>query len=280
MGLNLPKKRKEGTVSKKTLQNGLFSLLTPKNKIVYNEFINSLPDNIKLLWYPSAGEDFRDLLFTHEKYEHKMEQMPDLYIHSDYYPWEQSKFLDNRIVYKDGKTEINVVEISELTFNKKDISFELDKRVVDFPEGSKASGKVCLLKLTFKSDVLGVFEKYVLYFFFENTNFLKEIIFKNNLKISHLVTIRDGAGLGGGGRVNMKFLEFYLGLFETQYLLTDNFGRERAGFELIRDDNELVENYNLPENKPVILIGIKDLHWSGYGNFLNTDAIIIKVERY
>lgn len=83
-----------------------------------DQFKASLPLQTKLLWYPSAGCDFRDLLrFTikHEQVNVGVQELPDLFVHTDYIPpftnYEPGWIID------DGRTHITLENTAKLTWN-------------------------------------------------------------------------------------------------------------------------------------------------------------------
>jgi hypothetical protein len=93
----------------------LFKLLRPadpkeKNLQDWEDFLNTVDENI--LWYPSAWDDFNDLLY---KYSELGPTAPSLFIHTDYFPGEnlydfiliensQMQRDQDRPIFKNNKT--------------------------------------------------------------------------------------------------------------------------------------------------------------------------------
>lgn len=258
----------------------------PAGRPHYAEFLEKLTARGRdphLLWYPSSGTDFRDLLHLQPdrfsggraKEGCVFDTHPDVFIHTDYCPGGGGSFLETPLVFDGRATRITARRITPLV--APGLHFKVHPALVEFPLRSDATGRIVLLDLAVESNVLGKFDATILYLFVENTSFFLEAVVKHRLAVSHLVNIRDGSGLGGGGNVNFKFLWYFLGLMRSQYLITDNMGREMVHFDLaLRKYPELRTVFADPANKPTILRGIKALPWSNYGTFRG-DAHIYQV---
>ena len=72
-----------------------------------------------------------------------------------------------------------------------------DPNYVDIPEAASPTPLIFLLDVKLTSNTMGTIRKPVLYFMFENINFLDQILLKNKIRISHLVKVREGCGFGG-----------------------------------------------------------------------------------
>lgn len=86
----------------------------------FRKWLDGFKGEPRVAWYPSAGEDFRDLLYLTQKYSEinpasKPEPpQPDIFLHTDYFPNSSSTFLDNRIIHSENRTTITVKSIEEL----------------------------------------------------------------------------------------------------------------------------------------------------------------------
>jgi len=113
-----------------------------------NELFDSVGDNSKILWYPSAGNDYRDIL---ELSEVKIDEKnirgninivtdygipaPYLFIHTDY---------DTRMVtlkkdelFNDDKTKVIAKEIYALSIAPSvELKYEINKNFVVFPKAA------------------------------------------------------------------------------------------------------------------------------------------------
>ena len=99
----------------------------------------------RICYYPSAGRDYSDILYvrpenfqtgTKNKYE-----LPDLYLHTDYYPWENKlTFQPGQILHDapDGKITVKTVEELET------LDMWLSS-LVDFPQETAEYGNCFLM---------------------------------------------------------------------------------------------------------------------------------------
>jgi hypothetical protein len=219
-------------------------ILSGKNKQAQNrieEHSNSLGDNPNILWYPSAGIDFRDILELSPKRarDHRVTELPDLFIHTDYKPcWGVDWLNSGGIVYDDNRTSVRIKNIFELQLIKK-FQYSINPEFVDFPNDAPIEPTIYLLDILVTSNILGMVRQTVIYFLFENINFLDEIILKNNIPITFLVKVREGCGFGGN-RKSISLAYAFLSALKTKYILIDQ--EEHTDFQLI---NQLKNKHNL-----------------------------------
>lgn len=238
-------------------------ILSGKNKqaqIRLEALSNSLGDNPNILWYPSAGRDFRDILQLSPTRAqlHKVSELPDLFIHTDYKPcWGHNWLKLGEVVYNDDKTSVRIENIFELQLIKK-IQYSINPAFVSFPDDAPVEPTIYLLDILVTSNILGEIRQTVIYFLFENINFLDEVILKNNIPISFLVKVREGCGFGGN-RKSISVVYAFLSVLKTKYILIDT--EEHTDFEII---NQLKKKHNLSpleyELKKTGLIN----SWSGF----------------
>jgi len=179
----------------------LYHLNGNKNGIL-KEYLDSIKEPLNIAWYPSAGEDFRPMLYLSHKYSEINPApipetiFPNFFIYSDYFPWSTSTFLDTPIIYKDRNTKVEVLKIEELPR----LDLPLDSDIVYFPEGSVATGRVLFLKIKITSKQLHELQYPLIYAFVENEPFCSKILLPMNCSISHIIHVRYGDGCGGGGK--------------------------------------------------------------------------------
>lgn len=119
----------------------------------FRKYLDSLEGEPRIAWYPSAGEDMRDLLYLSRAYKlqnpasQKEPEPPTFFLHTDYFPWSTSTFLDTPIVHTDERTTITVKSIEELPR----LELPLDSRLVDSPRGRRVTGKVAFMELDVQS---------------------------------------------------------------------------------------------------------------------------------
>ena len=93
-------------------------LLTPKEKEnkhhqeLWNKFLNTVDENIS--WYPSAGEDFRDIIRINNS--DKIKEKPSVYIHTDYDNTTALKLIDEMGI-KGKRYKVTVNNFIELSLN-------------------------------------------------------------------------------------------------------------------------------------------------------------------
>ena len=166
----------------------------------FKKFLDNFEGEPRIAWYPSAGEDFRSLLFLHPSYSKINPSIeieppaPDLFLFTDYFPWNNSRFLDSRFIYSDDRTMVIVESMEELPV----LNLPLHKEIVGFPKGL-ATDRIVFLKIKIDSVKLGIIYYPVLYAFAENEAFFCDKLMPCNATISHIIHVRYGGGCGGGG---------------------------------------------------------------------------------
>lgn len=207
--------------------------LNGNNQGALHKWLSAFNGEPRIAWYPSAGDDFRDLLYLNPKFSELKPattaepETPDLFLHTDYFPWPTSTFLDSRTIHLDSRTNVVVRSIEELP--KCDIP--LDKGIVDFPQGSNATGRVLFLDVQVSSDLLGTYSVPVIYAFVENGAFCAQRILPNNGIISHIVHVRYGGGCGGGGKASGIWLLNVLRSLGCECLVSDGHYHRQSGDE-------------------------------------------------
>ena len=191
-------------MSRKLLQelNGL-------NRGAFRQFLDNFEGEPHIAWYPSAGGDFRDLLylspaFSRMKPATKPEPPPpDIFLHSDYNPcWFGSRVRDQSVVYEDGRTKVSVSTVEDLPR----LELPLDPEIICFPERSRAVGRVLFLDIEVWSNALGSLRAPVVYVCSENEAFCAKKMLPCGARISHVIHVIYGGGCGGGGRASGVWL--------------------------------------------------------------------------
>ena len=118
---------------------------------------------------------------------------PDIFLFTDYFPWQNSSFLDSRRIYSDGRTYIEAEHIEELP----ELDNSLDSDILDFPEGSVCTNRVLFITVKIHSDRLGEYKFPLIYAFTENESFCAEKLLPNQSIMSHIIHVRYGGCMGG-----------------------------------------------------------------------------------
>ncbi|MEO0022296.1 MAG: hypothetical protein ABIJ93_00340 [candidate division WOR-3 bacterium] len=222
----------------------MWNILEPadeKGKELFNKVVESVKNNPRILWYPSAGNDYRDILelsdisgnITDENqirgnvniaydYDIKKEELPNLFIHNDYN--RRVVKLKKGVVFDDGKTRVRINGLCRLKIKENvDINYCVDERYAVAPEEYAYKKPVIyLLDVELLSDELGKINKPVIYFMFENINFLQEVLLKHRITVSYIVKVNDGYHSHGGNRISMSVAYPFLSVLNTKYLIADN----------------------------------------------------------
>jgi len=214
-------------------------------------FFSSISEE-RILWYPSAGCDYRDVMeVTEDRLAlHQIPEQPNIICHTDYHPdWTKliRKNTDQPLLMrKDARTTINIIEQHPLVLTV-GTEYFIDNQPT-----------VYLLKLKIDSDTLGVTYAYVFYFMLENYLFLEELILKQQLAITHFVKVRQGCGCGGCRKCISVFYSL-LANIGVKYLLVDAEVHYcfKTHHKLALRNNISHQNYQLQR------IGIP-LRWSDY----------------
>ncbi len=248
-------------MSKKLLIN-----LNGNNNGQLKKFLNTLGVEPRIAWYPSAGEDFRALLYLHTSYSklHPSSQQeplpPDLFLFTDYFPWRNSTFLDTEIIYADDRTTVSLESIEELP----GLNLELHEKIVDFSNGSEITDKALFLKIRIYSERLGSITYPVLYAFAENEEFYCKKLIPNNATISHIIHIRYGGGCCGGGNASGVWLVNVLHKLNCQIFITDNHYHWQSGDYKALELCEDIPKESNAQLTPIRTIPSKS--WSGHGD--------------
>ena len=230
------------------------------------KFLDDFDGEPRIAWYPSAGEDFRALLYLHPNFSNSHPasghepQAPDLFLFTDYFPWQNSSFLDNTIIYSDDRKSIFIESIEELPRLK----LPLHNEIVDFPLGSSATDRAVFLKIRIESDKLGSITYPVLYAFAENETFYCKKIIPNKATISHIIHVRYGGSGGGGGSASGVWLLNVLGMLNCELFITDGHHHWQSG-----DDKALELCADIPKENLSQLTPIRTIlsdGWSRHGD--------------
>lgn len=204
-----------------------------KSQSRFNELLDAIPENPNILWYPSSGNDFRDLLEFGPGGLNSpgLKELPHLFIHTDYF--KEWLFLGkDQTEFEEQGLRITVRRKFELRFSLPIVGYYVNPNYVDFPNEALKKPIIYLLDLTIECENFNPINQSVLYFMFENINFLDVVLFKFKIPISHLVKVREGCGFGGG-RKSISLAYAFLSTLNTQYLIADR--EEHTDFELIEE---------------------------------------------
>jgi len=219
---------------------------------------NKLKTDYTTCWYPCSADDFA-VIHAIER----SEWLPDLFVYTDYLrnEFNLEEGAERRYEYTNSK----ILSKSELKITP-NYKYHVDKTFIDLPDLISEEPIILLLEVGLWHNDSGAFlgNKDVIYFNFENINFLDEILLKQKIKIDFMIKTNEGMAWGGGRRS----IKGSYGLFSelgVDYLLTDKHG-EHGDVKLY---NEMVEKHQLSP-KAFKLKGIHNrAHLRGRGTCYN-----------
>ena len=183
-------------------------------------------------WYPSAGSDYRVLLFLSDWYYKKNavpmdegQALPDLFVMTDYmgfriFDGEQSIFGEAyehikdgycepgaclvRVIYKNSATVIIVKRFEKLC----DLSLNYDTRLEckEKPEVYNSAFLMDVEVISRLHDETNMYETSVLYIAAENQLFAEKVVIPNGIKMEYLVIVNYGNGFGGGNGIGWEWM--------------------------------------------------------------------------
>lgn len=231
----------------------------------FKKYLDNFEGEPRIAWYPSAGEDFRPLLFLHPGYSkinpstETEPQAPDLFLFTDYFPWNYSQFLDSIFIYSDDRTMVIVEFMEELPI----LNLPLHEEIVGLNKGA-ATDRIVFLKIKVDSVRMGIIYYPVLYAFAENEAFFCDKLIPTNATIAHIIHVRYGGGCGGGGRASGVWLLNVLEKLNCELFITDGHYCWQSG-----DLEVLKLCADIPKESTTKLTSIKQIpskSWSGHGD--------------
>jgi hypothetical protein len=232
------------------------------------KFLDDLKGEPRIAWYPSSGEDFRALLYLHPLFStyqpitQSEPKAPDIFLFTDYYPWTYSTFLDNKLIYCDLRTSVNIEHIEELPI----LNLPLHNELIVFPEGSIVTDRAFFMQISIDSYQLGQIKFPVIYAFAENEAFYCHKLVPFKSLISHIIHIRYGGGLGGGGKASGAWLINVLKQLNCELFITDGQHHWQDG-----DNFALDICSSIPRDVDVKFTPIRVIHGRGWSD--NGDVI-------
>lgn len=189
-----------------------------------------------LIWYPSSGVDFRDVA---EFYKFGVSISTTLFIHTDYSInsrilkpkstisiTAEGAIIDNGLIQEALKQPIYqliIENIYPLYLADDSIRYEVNPLYAENPHLADKNPTIQLLDISFVINDIKETAS-VLYFGFENINFLEQVLIRHSISIDCLVKVREGCGFGG----NKKSITLAYGMLSalgTTTLCVDDEGK-------------------------------------------------------
>ena len=201
-----------------------------------------------ICWYPSAGEDFKPLLFISDWYYKKnnvpMDEdqvLPDLFIFTDYagfhsrdnelrdygdaYEQIQNSFCKPgscfiHVSYKNSSTDITVKSFEKL----RDLHLPFDTSLASCEKGPDYNSAF-LMKVEVRSrinETVNTYETSIMYVAALNEIFAERVLVPNRIKTEYLIIIRYGTGFGGGNGKGFAWILSDYKELGIKYLVTSH----------------------------------------------------------
>lgn len=240
----------------------LLYCLNGENRGALYDWLQRQSAEPRIAWYPSAGGDYRDLLYLSKQYaiKHparvKEPAAPTFFLHTDYRSFWDETISSGTKVYEDQRTTVEVRTFEELT--RCEIAPACG--IVEVRKGDLYAGRVIFMEIEVRSRALGLVNAPVLYAFCENEGFCAKILLPLRAKISHIVQVRYGAGMGSGGWAAGIWLWNVMKRLGCEVYVGDGDRRRESG-DLIA--YECYPDLRGPERQ-VLDVEIRRLHTKGW----------------
>ena len=145
----------------------------------------------ELAWYPSAGNDYRDVLETSKARLafHGFEQAPDVLIHTD--PTTDClNVCAPHVLHQDLRTTVTVTSVERIVIPQP------DQQEDDCHKQGARGAVITLLDVTAWSDVLGLVNATVVHVPRSNYEFFNEFVVQGGIRFHTLIKVRLGCGFG------------------------------------------------------------------------------------
>jgi hypothetical protein len=231
------------------------------------ELFNELGNRHNVVWYPSSGHDFRDIHEIQSLQAHLGQRgQKNLFIHTDYYSSIMNEVHPGAVLRggfdqntaPGGGYGVHVVGVYELAFkNPRRVDYHINPNYASIWREHPENGRIYLVDIFNPHDPLNPIP--VIFFLYENINFLDQVLLQHKIRISHFVKVREGTGLGGCGK-SLLFIYSFLSVLGIKYLLVDN--------QPYDDDIPEVITPHLVNNPQLKMVDRVNRHyqigWSGY----------------
>lgn len=246
----------------------------------FKAFLDGIRGEPRVAWYPSAGYDLRDLMYLHPDFprvykrarklvipERAGENMigdppaPDLFLHTDYGQG-HGAIPGKEVLFEDPPyTRMRVVHREQLST----LTLPDDEEILAFPRHQRFPREVFFLLVEVQSDLLGTFQQPLIYADVENESFIAREILPAQVRFSHVIHIRYGGGLGGGGHASGGWIRPLLPDLGCEVFITDDHENPQIGDQAAL---KLYPNLN-GSGRPVKLEEFRllpEANWSMHGH--------------
>lgn len=209
--------------------------------------LKELRKHKSICWYPSAGSDFRPLLYLSKSFYEKHEELsaenavlPDLFImtdcqalgyqnysnytachHQEIDKMQNGLLKRGGVLFEDSSTRLTVKTISQFSIS----DIEPQEELIDSEKIASCYGQGYYMTLQIDSHgnptkALGTWEVDIIYLYAENTAFAKKILLQNQISIDYIVRVRYGGGFGGSNGTFGLWLYYLAGPLNVKYYVS------------------------------------------------------------
>lgn len=206
----------------------------------------------RTLWYPSAGDDFRDLVFCSGEYP-GVEVAPEQFLHTDCCP--RFDMDSPGRVYEDAHTAVT------LRFEREFDRLSAPRREFAHWDGAD-SGRIVLYRAEIVSDRFGRIERPLIYAACENEWFAAEFLAPNRIAVDTVCHVRYGNGFGGAAASGAWLLRA-LKVLRTRHFISD------PSLGMQDSDEAVLRRYPQLAGVPARLVPGKTIpgkYWSKHGD--------------
>ncbi len=170
----------------------------------------------RVAWYPSAGTDFRPLLYLHPDFQSQCNvPNPDVYLFSDCSDDASEKLLNNGVLFEDSRTRLTALSVELIGV----LNLSVRPELVHFSNPHPRRNHVYKINVQIESTKLRPSTATVYYAFCENTA-LANYLIQHRMRVSHLIRVRYGDSFGGSAASGVWFMNATEAL-RTEFLISD-----------------------------------------------------------
>jgi len=196
--------------------------ITAEAQAALDRLLPDSPEEEHLLWYPSAGDDYRDVVEMSGARctDHGFVETPTVFCHTDYDA--RQLRLDRDLLHSDYDAHVRLNERHSVAL-KPDahVDYWVNPDFATFASEAPPDPTIYLLDLEVTSTRSPSCRRPLLYFVFENHNFLEEVVLRRGLAITHFVKVREGCGFGGC-KLSISVFYSLLATLGTRFLFVDD----------------------------------------------------------
>lgn len=216
-----------------------------------------------VVWYPSAGDDYRDLMELTEARRrlHGLRRLPHLFIHTDVLTgWHRSG--PSAVLYADPRTRVEVLA-AEPVYPSSHLATTVGLHDAEFASQFSDLGGGWLMRVRCQSRQLGVSEAWLLRLECQNYDFFVRLAIQAGLQIDTFVQVRQGLGCGGCRLGTSYLLPWLAGVGVREVICDGEFHGSPDQFAVV-SQNLLREGAPAEVRLPEVTHREQPFLWSGF----------------